>query len=679
MLKVEFTGGQQILLDRKTNSKADIAVPKKSFGKIAGSFVDLSGSINEKASAEQAKADQSITIIAEGVETGLSIKQSMCEHSNIKNIISGTKTLCSLGISNIKNYQPKLGEKIIIAADNDGKSSNTAKTIESAKLVLEGKGAFVEIVRPEIEGDFNDILQDKQNGGTREIAKVFSRAIAKHSAVTLDAYFSSHDLSIKLDEVDKSNLEIIQKHNVSEQKIVDAYRKGDIYGKIELDKTRKNFEAEQSKLNIAKGFAADNKAVIDEAKKFGYSEDISETARSLVGMDKQEATRTCLEIRDRHFAEHLDSNINRTLKSFEIDKSLAKTSTEVMSIIAKEQNYLSEKHYNIKSPKYHRKEIYQTTLDAKTNMEKNIVDGLGKALEANQKQGIKGDKELMNILNTAVSSNISKVTKKLEDIADYEQKTYLRRHEIELKCLEKLNYLLDKDKLVSEVKSMDSEEKAKYINNILAKETKKYIEPLLAPHAEEKAKAKNLTEMMSALEKEHRTHCELFKKHEMAIYALDKSNGNMKLSVAISGANDISSFGGIKGVQKVIDHSINHNIRTEAQIFNNLKNKDLNIKMFSKELERECLRYHRSQVEGHLKDLSKNKVVTIESRRFNDKREYLNYLKDNRNHNYMPNDLINKQMQHIHNHDLKRSEQSEKHQDLQKELHLNKNIGGPSL
>jgi hypothetical protein len=30
----------------------------------------------------------------------------------------------------------------------------------------------------------------------------------------------------------------------------------------------------------------------------------------------------------------------------------------------------------------------------------------------------------------------------------------------------------------------------------------------------------------------------------------------MKLSVAISGANDISSFGGIKGVQKVIDHKV---------------------------------------------------------------------------------------------------------------------------
>lgn len=474
-------------------------------------------------------------------------------------------------------------------------------------------------------------------------------------------------------------INLIQKHNVSEQTIVEAYRKGDIYGKIELDKTRKSFEAEQSKLNIAKGFAADNKAVIDEAKRFGYSADTLETVRSLVGMDKQTARRTCLEIRDLHFAEHLENKINRTLKSFELDKSLAKTSTEVMSIIAKEQSYLSEIHDNIKSPEYHRKEIYQATLDAKINMEKNVIDGLGKALEANQKQGIKGDKELMNILNTAVSSNISKVTKKLQDIADFEQKTYLRRHEIELRCLEKLNYSLDKDKLVSEVKSMGSEEKAKYINNILAKETKKYIELLLAPHDEEKAKAKNLTEMMLALEKEHRTHCELFKKHEMAIYALDKSNGNMKLSVAISGANDISSFGGIKGVQKVIDHSIDHNIRTEAQIFNDLKNKDLNIKIFSKELERECSRHHRSQVDGHLKDLSKNKVVIIGNRRFNDKREYLNHLKDNRNHNYMPNDLINKQLQHIHDHDVKQSEQLEKHKDLQKELHLNKNIGGPSL
>lgn len=129
------------------------------------------------------------------------------------------------------------------------------------------------------------------------------------------------------------------------------------------------------------------------------------------------------------------------------------------------------------------------------NIEKNTIVGLETALEANQKQGIKSDKELMNILNTA-NSNIPKVTEELKEIAEFRQKTHLRKHETELKCLEKLNYSVDKDKLVSEVKSMTSEEKAEYINNILAEETKKYVEPLLTPHAEEKAKAKNLTEMM---------------------------------------------------------------------------------------------------------------------------------------------------------------------------------------
>ena len=228
---------------------------------------------------------------------------------------------------------------------------------------------------------------------------------------------------------------------------------------------------------------------------------------------------------------------------------------------------------------------------------------------------------------------------------------------------------------------MNSEEKAKYMNNILAKETKKYVEPLLAPHAEEKAKAKNLTEMMSALEKEHKTYCHLFKEHEMAIYALDKSNGNMKLSVAISGANDINNFGGIKSVQKVIDHSIDHNIRTEAQIFNDLKNNKVNIKIFSKELERECLHHHKNQVEGHLKNLTKNQDVFIGNHRFSDKSAYLNHLKHNHNHGYMPTDLINKHLQHIKNQqaELVKQANDQHEKESQKNLHLNKNIGGPSL
>lgn len=132
-----------------------------------------------------------------------------------------------------------------------------------------------------------------------------------------------------------------------------------IYGKIELDKTRKSFEMELEKLTVAKGFVEDNKALLDEAKRFGYDADYLETARSLVGMDGQEAKRACLEIRDRHLSEHLDNRIEKTLQSFEVEKSSAKTSKDLISIIVKEQNFLNEMHDNIKSLEYHKERIYQ--------------------------------------------------------------------------------------------------------------------------------------------------------------------------------------------------------------------------------------------------------------------------------------------------------------------------------
>ncbi|MDP5021057.1 MAG: AAA family ATPase, partial [Rickettsiaceae bacterium] len=148
------TGGQQIFLDKTNANKADIAVPKKSFGKIAGAFVNV-GNVISKGGQQQfeknatnvisVQADK-ITIIAEGLETAMSVRQGLSEHNNEYRQMK-TQILCSLGISNIKNYQPNLGEKIIIAADNDGVDSNTSKTIENAKLALEKNGAFVEVVR----------------------------------------------------------------------------------------------------------------------------------------------------------------------------------------------------------------------------------------------------------------------------------------------------------------------------------------------------------------------------------------------------------------------------------------------------------------------------------------------------------------------------------------------------
>ncbi|WP_325100671.1 toprim domain-containing protein [Rickettsia tamurae] len=146
----QITGGQSIYLHKETAAKADIAVNKRSFGKITGSFVAVQQS-NEQ--------NNNITIIAEGVETALSLQEAGLK-SNI---------LCSLGVTNIKNYQPKANERIIIAADNDGQNALSIKVVANAKETLEQKGAIVSVTMPKDHGDFNDILKTQGPEPIREL------------------------------------------------------------------------------------------------------------------------------------------------------------------------------------------------------------------------------------------------------------------------------------------------------------------------------------------------------------------------------------------------------------------------------------------------------------------------------------------------------------------------------
>jgi len=52
-----------------------------------------------------------------------------------------------------------------------------------------------------------------------------------------------------------------------------------------------------------------------------------------------------------------------------------------MSIIIKEQKFLSEMHDNIKSPEYHKEEVYKATKAAKLNIEKNTINELARYRE----------------------------------------------------------------------------------------------------------------------------------------------------------------------------------------------------------------------------------------------------------------------------------------------------------
>lgn len=361
--KGNVTGGQQILLDSKTNKKADVDIAKRSFGKIAGSFVDV-GMIGNNTES----GNRNIVIIAEGLETALSVKQALSR--DLANEEKQIKVLCSLGISNIKNYQAVSSEKIIIAADNDGIDAVTNKTIEVAKNELLSKGAFVEIVRPSKVGDFNDILKDK-GLGEQEIQKAFSRALSKHEAVTLEQYFGSSNEVEKLSKQEQANIRYIQQFKINEEKIIDAYRSSNVKGSSELDSTRKSIE-------FADNFVDEHKDLVNEANRYGAKLERQELAVALVGKSYEEMKQSLTSVRDKYYT-------FAKLGELEKAKQRAKTPEQAFKALENEQKYLASLHVNCKEYEHDYKEydynggsLLKSIKHAYRNEKNNVFEQLNK-------------------------------------------------------------------------------------------------------------------------------------------------------------------------------------------------------------------------------------------------------------------------------------------------------------
>ncbi|KJV80285.1 toprim domain protein [Rickettsia hoogstraalii str. RCCE3] len=193
----KITGGQAIYLNKDTNNKAEIEVNKRSFGKIRGSFVEISKNHEQKTKQSNKQINNSVsnvTIIAEGVETALSIGEA-----GIKG-----KILCSLGVSNIRNHEPIKGERIIIAADNDGKDAVSVRTIIKAQEELISKGAVVSIIRPPEKGDFNDMLKSQR---AKSVKKLIEPEIAK---LTVANNVAELKASLKTNDNRKSQFQSIE-------------------------------------------------------------------------------------------------------------------------------------------------------------------------------------------------------------------------------------------------------------------------------------------------------------------------------------------------------------------------------------------------------------------------------------------------------------------------------------
>lgn len=145
---------QTIYLDPVTANKAKVNPGKPLTGPIKGALVTL----------QEGTHKDSPTLIAEGVETGLSLKVAD-PHSAIK---------VTLGVSNFLSIPPdQIGQKVIFCLDNDGVNSMSQITAQKAMLRLQEAGKTVLYNEPnELKTDYNDVL--KGVGADAVAAKISS-------------------------------------------------------------------------------------------------------------------------------------------------------------------------------------------------------------------------------------------------------------------------------------------------------------------------------------------------------------------------------------------------------------------------------------------------------------------------------------------------------------------------
>jgi Ti-type conjugative transfer relaxase TraA len=338
----KITGGQQLLLSSNPLGKASVDNPRKSFGKITGSFVEISSPNRNIQNLQNQflKDHNTITVIAEGLETALSIQYAGID----------AKIICSLGIHNIKNYVPQEGEQIIIAADNDGKDATTNKTIIEASDSLRVSGAMVKIARPEQVGDFNDILQRNGIGGILEIREIFNPVINSFKAKTVDEFLDSeypHNESLK-DTAEsvtsklQDDLSYIRKYNISEEELLESFKSSYLEGLNCLKATK------EQAVNAEQIIQGRGERMIKEARLWGSNLRDSELINELIAIPQSER----LNYLEEHRSETLNSYLKLHLNNFDTKKLYSPSVAEVFEVVEKEQKFLAELGSNIQDKIY---------------------------------------------------------------------------------------------------------------------------------------------------------------------------------------------------------------------------------------------------------------------------------------------------------------------------------------
>ena len=157
----KVTAVQATYLDPLTGTKVDksrVTLQKQTFGVMKGSSVTIYGDKNTP------------TLIAEGIETGLSLKQAV-PHATVK---------VTLSKSNFANIDPRtLTTKTVLCLDQDGKDLRSDKIILTAakRLIESHKDVYLMVPTsaPQLKQDYNDVLKTQ---GSSTIRRDYEQAVA---------------------------------------------------------------------------------------------------------------------------------------------------------------------------------------------------------------------------------------------------------------------------------------------------------------------------------------------------------------------------------------------------------------------------------------------------------------------------------------------------------------------
>ena len=148
---------EAIYLDKDTANKPLMNIKdKRSYGSKNGSGVILN----------EGQGKESVTYIAEGVVTGLSIRDA----------VQNERVIVALGKSNIANiHMDLLTDKVVLCLDNDGKLLMKDKAIIQTIERLKQHGKSVEIAIPIREKDFNDV---NKSSGVQGVIDTLNKAVS---------------------------------------------------------------------------------------------------------------------------------------------------------------------------------------------------------------------------------------------------------------------------------------------------------------------------------------------------------------------------------------------------------------------------------------------------------------------------------------------------------------------